>query len=201
MRIKRQRTKKIANSKGFSFIEAMLAVAIMVTGIIAAMDLFASGIKQSLESRDQTIGAMLAQEGAEVVQNIRDNNWAARTTRLAFDNLYFPLTDMDNCRVSYISTNLLDCSNLTDHKKLFLDVNYYYVHIGGTTSTKFQRKIFIRYQDDTGGTVIKASAKRAEITSVVIWSGSFPGYPVSQTNCSTVSNCAYSKTILSKWAE
>ncbi len=197
--MKRQKEKKIANSKGFSFIEAMLAVAVMITGIMAAMQLFTAGIRQSMESRDQTIGAMLAQEGAEIVQNIRDNNWAARTTRLAFDDAYFPLTDMDNCRVYYKSSALTaECNNSS--KNLFLDVSNYYVLDSGTP-TKFQRKLFIRYQDDAGGTVIKASAKRAEITSVVIWGSSFPSYPVSQSNCSTISNCSYSKTILSKWAE
>lgn len=203
MRIKRQRTKKIANSKGFSFIEAMLAVAIMVTGIIAAMDLFASGIKQSLESRDQTIGAMLAQEGAEVVQNIRDNNWAARTTRLAFDNLPSDFSVTDDCRVSYSSTNMLDCS--PSDKRLYLaaaNPNYYDLDSSGTP-TKFKRKIIIKYYDVLENLVVSSSARKAEVTSVVIWgNASFPdGTDVSSANCSTASNCAYSKTILSKWAE
>lgn len=196
--MKRQKIKKIANSKGFSFIESMLAVAVMITGIVAAMDLFSSGIQQSLESRDQTIGAMLAQEGSEIVQNIRDNNWAAENTRLAFDDLYFPLTDAENCRVYYKSTNLLDCGDILD-KRLYLSASNYYV-LGSGTSTKFQRKIFIKYQNNAGGSVVKASADRAEITSVVIWGDSFPS-SINETSCASKSKCAFSKTILSKWAE
>jgi hypothetical protein len=179
----------------------MLAVAVMTTGIIAAMQLFTSGIKQSMESRDQTIGAMLAQEGAEIVQNIRDNNWVAINTRLAFDNLP-PGPQDDNCRVSY-SSLIMSCSGLSD-KSLYLSAtspNYYTLDSG--TATKFKRKIIISYYDSSGNPVISSAAQKAEVTSVVVWgNGSFPlGTDINSSNCSTIGKCAYSRTILSKWAE
>lgn len=200
------KTRKIANKRGFSFIEALLAVTVMTTGIIAAMQLFAAGIHQSLESRDQTIGAMLAQEGAEIVQNIRDNNWAARNTRPAFDGLYFPSAspETDNCRVSYPSTSMNDsvCGSELSDKSLYLSASNYYVLDSGT-ATKFKRKIIVKYYDASGNLVSSSLAQKAEITSIVVWGdGGFPaGTDISSSNCSTVSNCSYSKTVLSKWAE
>lgn len=204
MKVKAKKIRKRLNSKGFSFIEAMLSMAVMTVGIIAALQLFSSGTAQSMESRDQTIGAMLAQEGAEVVQNIRDNNWAARNTRPAFDNLPTASAETDNCRVSYLSTSMTDavCGSELSDKSLYLSVSNYYVLDSGTL-TKFKRKIIIKYYDALGSLVVNSLAQKAEVTSVVVWGDeNFPsGTDINSDNCGTANNCSYSKTLLSKWAE
>jgi prepilin-type N-terminal cleavage/methylation domain-containing protein len=82
------------NKKGFSFVEVMTAVFILTVGIIAALSLFSSQLTQLLNSRNQVIAGLLAQENMEIVRNIRDNNWANNKT--AFE-INLPSTNSQNC--------------------------------------------------------------------------------------------------------
>jgi type II secretory pathway pseudopilin PulG len=68
---------KFSNDRGFSLVEALVAVLILTMGLIPSLTIillansFNSAIKNSL------IAANLAQEGLEVVRAIRDANWFA----------------------------------------------------------------------------------------------------------------------------
>ena len=62
--------------KGFSLMEALLATFLLSVGIVAVLSLMASSLRSSMVARDQEIATLLAQEGVELVRNVRDNNWA-----------------------------------------------------------------------------------------------------------------------------
>jgi Tfp pilus assembly protein PilV len=168
--------------KGFLLIEAMFATTVMVFGIVAIIPLVTFSLKEATASRDQVIAGMLAQEGAELVQNLRDNNLVK--SKDAFqDN--FPSSDKDNCRVDYKSTDTKDCDAASMALRLNSEKYYEY---GSGDETKFQRKIKLDF----------ITAEKLEVISVVVWGGSFPG-SITDNTCNTLSRCAFTKTILVPW--
>lgn len=73
----RQAKFKIQNSNegGFSLLEAMLSIFILLMGITAAMSLVSGGVRGLTLSKNRLIATNLAQEGLEIIHNVRDNNW------------------------------------------------------------------------------------------------------------------------------
>lgn len=180
--------KLLNNRKGFSLIEVMFACVVLTVGILAMISLMVSNISHSMGARDQIIASELAQEGIELVRNVRDNNFAADKKAFAAD---FANDDKDNCRIDKDSTDVADCNNGQNRKKLFLE-NGYYVHSDGAgDETKFQRKILIVY--DTGRA---NDATSATISSMVSWGSDL------HANCNAcgVSNkCVCVSGVLTDW--
>ncbi len=67
--------KKKNNNSGFSLLEALVAITIFTLGVTAATTAIAQAIKLSFRVESKVIAANLAQEGIEIVRNIRDTNW------------------------------------------------------------------------------------------------------------------------------
>jgi Tfp pilus assembly protein PilV len=178
--------------KGFLLIEAMLATIFLVSGVVAIIPLISFSLREAIDSRDQVIAGMLAQEGAELVQNLRDDNWVQLPEKKAFES-NFPLNSATNCRLDYNDSTVSTCDSSS--KALSLNGNGFYSHDGGGTATKFQRKIELKFTPDNNMT-----ATKLEVVSVVLWkAGNFPTDPISVTNCNTLSKCAFTKTTLTNW--
>lgn len=60
--------------QGFTLIETMVAISILITAITGPMVLAASSIRATRDARNELIATHLAEEGVEVLHNIRDNN-------------------------------------------------------------------------------------------------------------------------------
>lgn len=205
----------IANKKrGFSINEVMISMFVLSVGIVTVIGLFSKGFINSALDRDRIVAAGLAQEGAELVKNVRDNNFASgASTFVGFDDYGASPTDSSDklhCHVGYDSS--LTCRNAAsgspvDHSDLYdLDINGsgYYTHSSATDS-KFYRYIHIEYS---------ATNKAAEIISFVYWGGATPpanihlnidsdsnGTPDngSVANCHAGNKCVYSKVRLEDW--
>lgn len=125
-------------------IEMIIATFIMVVGIVGVMSLLQRVIFSSSVSSSRLIAAYLAQEGAEIVRNVRDTNW------LETSNWDEGLTNCSSgCIVdynhSYDPGDLLapDLPVFTG-QFLRVDSNGFYSYNGPIeTQTKFQRKITI----------------------------------------------------------
>lgn len=61
--------------KGQSFIEAMVALTIIVTSVSSSLALVQASLTSSRISGSEIIAANLSREGIEVVRSIRDSNW------------------------------------------------------------------------------------------------------------------------------
>ena len=59
---------------GFSFVETLVAITVLLVAVVAPMSLAQEGIMAARLSQDQIVAFYLAQEGIEAVKNIRDNN-------------------------------------------------------------------------------------------------------------------------------
>lgn len=62
------------NKKGFSLLETLVAIVVIMTAIIAPMSLASKSIKASNLTRDRFIASFLAAEAVEFVRNYRDGN-------------------------------------------------------------------------------------------------------------------------------
>lgn len=82
---------KISNIKnknaGFTLIESMIAIALIVSGITGLMTLVNRSMGFANLAFNQLTAANLAQEGVELVRNIRDNNWINRNKTNWLDGL------------------------------------------------------------------------------------------------------------------
>lgn len=184
---------KIKNYKGFSFIEGIISVFLISVGMIAVLALMSANLRETFDSRDQTIATLLSQEGIELVRNLRDNNWA--NGEPAFDSAEFP-GGGTGYRIDYRSGSVRSTNPI---RVLNVNANGYYWHSAGS-ATKFQRKIEIDYFNANNGPTSRSGAFSAKIKSVVSWGeAGLPATTATDANCNSATKCAYTETILSKW--
>ncbi|HRY82361.1 MAG TPA: hypothetical protein P5232_01470 [Candidatus Moranbacteria bacterium] len=189
---------KLKNKKysGFSFIEGILAVFLVSTGMVVVLSLISSSLKESMNSRDQIIASLLAQEGTELVRNLRDNNWAQGLP--AFSDLCDLSGGSPSCsHGNYIIDKDSSVIKYSANKKLNIDSNGYYVTSSGT-ATKFQRRIVVLYYLGESNT----AAISAIIRSVVVWGPN--GFNLINLNtlsstCNSTTKCAFAETVLTRW--
>ena len=62
------------SNSGFTLLETLIAITVVSSGIIGAFMAIQSGIKAIDYSNARFVAAALAQEGVEIIKNIRDNN-------------------------------------------------------------------------------------------------------------------------------
>lgn len=111
--------KKILSTKrrldsGFTIIESLVAITILVVVVTGAMSAVQTGISSYTFSKDQIIASYLAQEGFEQLRNIRDGNglssanWLSGIAQVGGD----PCATGKVCTVSPLeSTAMIGCSS------------------------------------------------------------------------------------------
>lgn len=62
------------NKKGFTLIETIVAVTVLVGALTGPMVLAASSIRATRDARNELVATHLAEEGIEILHNVRDNN-------------------------------------------------------------------------------------------------------------------------------
>ena len=67
----------ITDKKGFTLIETLVAVAILMIAIAGPLTIANKALTSALYARDQSIASNLAQESMEIIKNMRDNNIAS----------------------------------------------------------------------------------------------------------------------------
>ena len=65
---------QLTTNKGFTIVESLVAISILVLAITGATSAIQTGISSYIFSKDQIIAFYLAQEGFEQIRNIRDEN-------------------------------------------------------------------------------------------------------------------------------
>jgi prepilin-type N-terminal cleavage/methylation domain len=64
----------IMKTKGFTLVETLIAISILVLAVTGAFSAAHSGMTSALYSKDQITAFYLAQEGIEQIRNLRDQN-------------------------------------------------------------------------------------------------------------------------------
>lgn len=198
--------------KGFSLGEVMVAMFILLVGMADAVFLTANSIRDLGDGRDAMVAASLAQEGVELVRNVRDNNvtqstcgaGTARCTAFAING--FPSISSSGTKKCSIGYNWADadgklnCTNpgtdLTFNTSKFL-----YSHHpldAQDVKTKFKRGVYITYKNTATIDDVVAT-----VTSVVVYGKD--GLPDESKindilhNCLRKNKCVYAQTHLTSW--
>ncbi len=85
-----KRHKRIIFATGFTLIETLVAISILMVAIVAPMTLATQALSAAFYARDQITAFYLAQEGIEVVRSVRDHNILLATAGQSaniFDNI------------------------------------------------------------------------------------------------------------------
>ena len=138
---------------GFTLIEVMASISILTVGIGGSFILIQQTLIQASLSESKLIAAYLAQEGVEIVRNIRDNNWLQYGNPWDY-GLFCCGDDRAACEcdreVDYNYSTLTSYSD--PGRYLYIDyIAGFYSYIdfpsGDDIKTKFKRKITISGQD------------------------------------------------------
>jgi hypothetical protein len=159
-------------SKGLTLLEVIIAIFIITVGIIGIFSLITYTISSASFAKDNLIAAYLAQEGIEIVRNIRDTNWLeAGDWFEGFENC------ATGCEVDYYCTTVEDpnSANPALHNCLAsydgghflkIDANNFYNYAVGT-ETKFKRKITIT--DAVIGGPVSGNSININVKVEVFW--------------------------------
>lgn len=60
--------------KGFTLIEALVAISVLLLSIVGPMTIATDGIKNSIYAKDQITAFYIGQEGIELIRSMRDGN-------------------------------------------------------------------------------------------------------------------------------
>lgn len=167
---------KTESKKGFTLMEVIVAIFLLTVGIIASYALITFVISSTTYASNKFTAAYLAQEGIELVRNIRDTNWV-QSGSLFSDGLTScdgdcAGTDGSGCVVDYLSSQSADIkldSAYQFHDSMFLsiDANGFYAS-SGPTPTKFQRQVNIKNQGTYLEVCVWVGWKEKEINHSVV---------------------------------
>ena len=137
------------NSAGFTLLETLIAVFIITIGIIGIFSLITQGLSTTRENSLKLTATYLAQEGIELVRNLRDNNTLdiyknGGIYSMWDDILTEPVINCsavlpnDGCQIDY------DDSGLSDYGDEFLQLDPAgFYNYGTGDNSLFKRKIIL----------------------------------------------------------
>lgn len=179
--------------------EVVLASFVLTLGLTSVVALISSSFRSSVENQNIIIASELAQEGIELVRNVRDNNLvkkvATGTPTSVFDSASgFPNgAGVRRCTIDYTSTTL-NCPVGGPSIDLNQDNSGLFRH--GVGTGRYYRMIKIQPLSAAG------DAPR-RVTSFVSWANSNPQSsltpPSATTWCTLANKCVYTEIFLTEW--
>ncbi|MEI8103555.1 MAG: hypothetical protein WCG84_01465 [Candidatus Moraniibacteriota bacterium] len=194
-----QKQKKYPKSHpvqlAFGLVEVVLAMFVLTTALMVVMLPAINTIQYTKQDRQVVLGAYLAQEGVEVIRNIRDTQFAQWEKDKAKLDKVFPDPSSPVCSVDYTTTDLKNgsiCKQANAFQKgdaaVSLVGNFYQQ---STTNPVFWRKAVI-------SKVVSGANVRYDVTVYVVWgSGTLDG--VNTTNCIRSNQCVFSQATFTDW--
>jgi prepilin-type N-terminal cleavage/methylation domain-containing protein len=162
--------RMLQKNRGFSLVETLVAISILMISIAGPMVLVGNGIRSSRFARDQVTAFYLAQDAIEAIRYIRDANRIEKVLSSDPDSVpwdavtQYSCTDASPCGIdSYRVYNGLSSpiSTDTDDDFLMIDNQGIYSYSSGGTPSIFKRKITIESVEDT---------REVQIVVTVDWS-------------------------------
>lgn len=179
--------------KGFSTAEVILSMFVLSVGLITVMNLIYKSRASSLDSRDIIIGAELAQEGVELVRNVRDNDFADGGDGFGpFEAFNSP---HKHCIADYRNNGAsLDCAqNQGSITRYHLQYQGGFYGHYSTTAQIFSRYIYIHHNQNQSDALVR---------SFVYWdnpTGSSLPANGSPAGCTPDRSCVYTELYLTSW--
>lgn len=213
-------------NKGFTIIELIISIFILQFAVIGVFNVFSIITILTSDSADRLTGAYLAQEGMEIVKNIRDTNWLNIEAGNPSDATWVDDLTVDGrvghrpdctlpslgCEADYTTgSSILIPFAMSPWAGRYLDadVNGFYRYTGvvcpgDPSCTKFKRKIVITPIVDVDGLsnhIIKVETYVAwdKKANVINPSGATANYGLSHCSAAGVDNCIVAVEILYNW--
>lgn len=153
--------KKVFNNFGISILEVVVAILIITIGMVGVLSLVIQNIQAQYINKNILIASGLAQEGLELVRNVRDLNWL--TPGNTWDQNIVGIPSDRTYTIDYNGNINAPVNSLDDNgAKLYIDSNGFYTHTATALPTNFYRlitvvdntnyldvKCTIRWQDGT----------------------------------------------------
>lgn len=169
--MKKEKLKKIRLKKGFTLIETLVAISILMIGVASSLTVAQRSLTASSFTRDQVTAMYLAQDAFEYIRNQRDKNAFAPTANW-LAGIAAPGDPCHSlpCHVDAKNDQITVCSGgICDFLTKDSDGIYQY---GASEETYFKRTVRVV---ETGGTDLMAG-EEAKLTVIVEWaSGPFQG--------------------------
>ena len=195
---------------GFTLIELIISIFILSVGIVGIFSAFSIVTILTANTVDQLTASYLAQDGMEIVRNIRDTNWlnmdAGSPANASWvDGLSCAL----GCEADYTTaTNASEAFSMSSYLGRHLCINangfYYYTNsCSDSSTTKFKRKITITPVTDFDNNllnphIIKVTTQVAwEEKATIIHSGYSADYGL--LHCAATDNCVTAEETLYDW--
>jgi prepilin-type N-terminal cleavage/methylation domain-containing protein len=170
-----QKRARRYQESGFTLVETLVAITILLVVIVGPMTIAQKGIQNSYFAGDQTTAVYLAQEAIEHIQRLRDDvaldnfqdyknsnsNPGSGETRAWHSALDSDCTDGEGCDVNLASTNsFTDCSSESNCTLNFQNDQSSRIYgYGAGPDSKFIRKIFVGNFDAQGGVPVTVTVR------------------------------------------
>lgn len=153
-------------ARGFTLIETLVAISILVVAVIVPLRVISQSVKSAQFTREKTVATYLAQEGLELVAEMREerlNNLDTAWTLFSELEGYGSGFDIEPTTGALVACN----STAGNPCKLYFDSTHgsgaYYTHTAVYPASVFVRTVHVRSR--TGGA--------AQVESVVTWSSAY----------------------------
>lgn len=187
---------------GFTIIELIISIFILSLAVIGVFAAFSSVVILTSSASDKLIGAYLAQEGIEIVRNIRDTNWlnidagvlgATWIDGLSGESIINPVNcsgSSGGCEADYTTGTILG-GGLVQYGIIgnYLNIkDGFYTYEASENTTKFKRQIMI---DLIAPYVLKVTVKVSWDQKATILNDSSLAEDCGKYNCITVESNLY----------
>lgn len=156
-------TKNIKfNKTGFSLIETIVVLFIVSVGLLAVLSLSIESAKSQSLNKNALVAAGLAQEGIELIRNVRDTNWRenSSSTPVAWNRYIEGSLIGEKYKIDY--NTFIPTSTSSIDSAILYDSAGFYSHDTSSQPTIFKRMITIY--------ATSSSASSSTIKSLVEWS-------------------------------
>jgi len=188
----RKSLTSIRTSRGFSIPEVLLSLLVLSIGIMTIVSILSKSLVYSYDTRDTIVATELAQEGVELVRNVRDNDFASGGD--GFDNPTVFDNAQKHCRIDWNDPDdALDCNaNQGAASRYYLQYSGgLYAHVN-VTIERYSRYVYIDYTNNAQG-------ERALVRSFVYWGSFMPPNTGDSANCTPANKCVFTETFLTSW--
>ena len=166
------------NHKGFTLIETLFSILIFSAALISLMTIAGRGISATGDAAQETTAHYLAQEGLEVVRNLRDTNFL--TPSLPWDTGFAQCNTTTNaCNVVYDATLAPTVTGCGLSKcPLYQNVQGEFVNQSSGALSQYTRSIMVTpitsntgasLPDPSSGTTSINNVNEYQVVSTVYW--------------------------------
>lgn len=110
------------NKKGFTLVEAMVAISILSLAVTGPLVIAQKGISSAIYAKDQITASYLAQEAMEFIKNTKDNVYAENFNEETPDDWLTGLSSClseDGCVIDVINGDIEQCEEECPKMKIY----------------------------------------------------------------------------------